>query len=174
MAEYELKAGAKIELTSTDEMQAMLSPIEKLLRQAIERAPTIIKTSAEITTDGSGNLGGGLSGPGQIIYTCPAGHEAYVHRLKVTAAGYTPTSPLTTGNILVCRNANTAATLEQFFPVAGTVAPVIITEGSHSCMQLGHSETLVVAGTGLPANLNMFLALQIRLWPAAATIRGAG
>lgn len=170
MAEYELRAGAKIELVTPEEHREAFRPLEELVKQLKDQTPTIIKSSAEVSTDSSGNLGGGLAGQGTVVYTCPVGWEAFVHRLRITATGYTPNSPLTTGQVWISRNGPSISTVEYFLPVSGNVAPVVMTEGSNSAVQLLSGETLVVWGDGLPDSLNFFFALQLRLWPARSKV----
>jgi hypothetical protein len=175
MAEYELRAGAKVELLSSAEMSDEFDKLRKLLETwRRETAPTIRKASHQLTTDAAGNIGGGISGPEKVIYRCPVGYEAFIHRLRITATGYTPAAPLTTGQAYIGRNGPSISTVELFLPVSGTVAPVIITEGSNSAVQLLSGETLVIYGSGLPNNLAMFFGLQLRLWPSKSNIVGAG
>lgn len=177
MATFELKAGASVDLLTPEELDSTMGPIQELLAaiKADMGGPTVIKGGDEVATDGSGLLGGGLAtGAGHVIFRCPVGYEAFVHRLKVTATGYTPTVPLTTGEVLICRNGTSIAAMEAFLPVSGVVAPVVMTEGGTSAIQLLSGETLVVVGDGLPVNTNFFFGLQLRLWKAKAKIDGAG
>lgn len=174
MGQTELRAGATIELLDKSELHAEVDALKRFLRDLDPPPPTVIKATAELTTDGAGNLGGGSSGPGVRIYQTPLGYEAFVHRLRVLAVGYSPSAPLTTGNVFVSRNGPTLSTVEYFLPTSGTVAPVIVTDGSNAAVQLVSGETLVAYGSGLPDNLTIFVGLQLRLWKSKSAIIGIG
>lgn len=174
MAETELRAGVKLEVLTHSELREETEALKRFLADLDPPPPTIIKATTELATDASGNLGGGSSGPGVLVYQVPLGYEAFIHRFRVMAVGYSPSTPLTTGEILVSRNGPTLSTVEYFLPVSGTVAPVILTESSNSAPQLVSGETLVAYGSGLPDSLTLFVGLQLRLWKSKAAIIGAG
>ena len=173
MAETELRAGVTIELLTQSELAEELQSLRKFLRDLDPPAPTIIKATTELTSDASGNIGGGSSGPGALVYQVPVGFEAFIHRVRVTAVGYSPASPLQNGELSFARNGPTLSTVEFFLPVSGTVAPVVITDGSNSAPQLASGETLVAFGR-ITANTTLFVGLQLRLWKSKSAIIGAG
>ena len=165
MAEIELRAGAKVSLLSTEEYQ---SGLDKLLEELTnnQAVPTVMHAPpVTATTDASGNLGGGaLGNQAVVVYECPVGHQAFVHRIIVDAPTATPASPLTAGWMRFCRNAATLSSTEFFLPVQGDVAPVEADWGSRSAPMLSSGESLVVFGASLGATIQYVFNLQVALW----------
>lgn len=171
MARYELRAGAEIDLLTADEMRDALSDTMGKLGDALAAAqpsPELVRHEvATGTTDASGNIGGGLAGDGWPVYAVPVGMRAFVHRFLFQVASATPTSPLTTGQVLVCRNRPTPTAVEMFLPVSGVVAPVLVTEGRDTAVQLLSGEKLILAAASLPTATAWSVNMQIRLYPAS-------
>lgn len=174
MGEYELKAGAKIELLDKAELHDEMAELRSVLARMAPRPPTIVKAERTLVSDSAGNIGGGITGPGVVVYQCPLGYQGFVHRFRVTATGYTPSTPLTTGEAWVARNGPTLSTVEFFLPISGVVAPLVLAEGSNSAVQLGPGERLLLFGGSLPVDLTLFVGLQLRLWRSVADVEGAG
>lgn len=168
MAQYQLKAGAHIDLLTADELNGALGSVAGWIMGYLEAGRhTVVRNTAETVTDPAGLLGAnGLAGPGVEIYSCPTGFEARVERIALTAPGYSAAAPLDTGSIYLYRNAPAWLNIEYFWPyLPGRIAPdVSYREGEHSSIHLTSGERLVVAGEALPAGLPVYFAVQVCLY----------
>jgi hypothetical protein len=173
VAKFTLKAGGEIDVLTSDELADQIDRLEQALRHETEQ-PMVRRQSTEVTTDASGNISGGIGvgGSANVVYQVPTGYIAFVHRLNSNAPGYTPAAPLTTGGVIICRNANLVANTEMFLPVSGVVAPVLFTAGSNSALWLNGGDQLVIGGGGLPVSIPIIFTVQVRLWRAAAHPEG--
>jgi len=129
------------------------------------RQPTPINPTFVVQADANGVIGGGFNPtvlPSPVtLFQCPMSHEAWVNRISIRSPGRTPTSPLTQGQVLV-----TGTTTDEvifFLPLAGQVAPVLITEGRLSAAQLNPGEKMILIADGLPANTALRFDFQIVL-----------
>ena len=167
MGEYELRAGAKIELLTPEELADQLDALKEFLGNSTP-VPTVIHTPpVTLTTDASGNVGGGAAGVAPVtLYECPVGFQAMIHRIVVDAPSATPAAPLTAGWMRFTRNAATVNSTEFFVPVNGDVAPVESDWGSNSGPMLLSGESLVVWGTALGTTIQYVIHCQVRLWAA--------
>lgn len=165
MAEYQLKADAKIDLLTPGEMKDIVKGLEDLLGK--ENPPTVKKRASRSTTDASGNLGGGATGvTPHEMYQCPVGYQAFIHRIHVDSPSCTPAAPITTGWVRFTRNSPNTTQTQIFLPESGFVAPVVITDGSNSAIWLGPGEYLYAYGAGLPVSTEFDFEVQVRLWVA--------
>ena len=119
------------------------------------RQPTPQKVTKVLTADGSGNI------PLTDIYTCPVSHEGWVNRIAITSPGGSPKTPLTTGEVI--GTGSTSGELIFFLPLAGTVAPIWITEGRMSASHLNDGERIQITADSLPANTSLRFDFQIIL-----------
>lgn len=169
MAEYELRAGAHIDLITPDEQRKALEPLERELQRLVEKDHyTTQRVSQTFTTTGSGaDPAGGYNGSGVILYTVPPGYCASVHRVYVNVGGANPGTPLTTGSWGLYRN-SPQGDLFGYAPglSGGTtqVAPVVLTWGTHDAQWLEGGERVVIAGAGLTDSAITFVYLQARLF----------
>lgn len=169
MAKVELKAGALLDLLTPGENATE----HEKTRQTIGRlvTPTPIWHPFSTSTDSSGNIGGGLSAPTSppVVYRCPVGMRADLHRLVVEVDGYSGATPLTTGEMRFTRNEPGAAfSIGWWLPQSSQVAPVTFVEGD-GCPSLNSGDRLVVVGDSLPHSVGVHFSLLVRLWPTAAT-----
>lgn len=120
-----------------------------------------------LTTQAVANAAGTIVGT--EIYIIPRSTIVSVHRVMVTAGGFTAAVPLATAGAQIgfYRNAaDNLANLWYFLPNGGTaLAPTLMTEGSSAAMEFRPGESIYVAATGLPANQSLNIELQIRLRP---------
>lgn len=127
----------------------------------VMRQPTPIKISSTQQAVG-GVIGGGLANPQPVtVWSSPLSHEAWINRITITVPGYTPASPLTTGQIML--TGSTSNEILAFAPVVGMVAPLLITEGRLSAAHLNTGEQILMYADGLPANALVRLDFQIVL-----------
>lgn len=170
MAKFQLKAGAEVDVLTEDELQRQVDRLERALTSKKQDRPTMRRATTELVADGSGNISGGIGvgGNANVLYQCPVGFVAYVHRLNINAPGTVPGTPITTGSLVICRNANLAANVEYNFPGDGSpsanVAPALVTDGQFSALWVNGGDMLVAGGAGLTAGLTLLVTMQIRLW----------
>ncbi len=126
---------------------------------------------ATITTDATGNVGGGMTGAGFPLFDIPTGMSAKLHRTTLTAGQYTPLAPLTTGQLAWYWNQPGAGSLVMFLPAGGAVAPIVITEGFDASWG-SDGDQLVVVGAGLPVNLTLTFTFQVEQLEASQPGRG--
>lgn len=138
----------------------------------ILRQPTPIKITRAVTSDASGLIGGGwslLTGANSRpvpLWECPMAMEAWINRIVIDAAGYMPANPYTTGNIRLISSSGVPI---QYFPIAGTIAPVIVTEGRLSAPHLTSGEYLAIQGESLLVGIQFTINLQIVLVTGVTT-----
>lgn len=181
VARYELRAGASIDLLTPDELRGGLDEVCSRLLAAYQHANrrNIARHTAAATVDQSGNLGGGYTGPGVELYTCPLGYAARLTRLALTDSQSTPAAPLndtaataTPPSIQLYRNGVSQDRIELAYPTApgNNVCPVIGHWAEHSAVHLQGGERLYAAGSGLPEGDTIYIALQVTLAPAAPSL----
>lgn len=167
MAKVELRAGAKLDLLSPDEMDEALGPVRDLLGKIAEPTTTIRHSAPRIVVPTNGII------TEAQLYRTPAGMEARINRITVTADGYTPGAPLTTAAAFLSFWRDAAATAYGFIvglPAGSTaVLPATITDGHDAAPVLANGEILVLSGnlvgSGSPlANaIGLYVNLQISL-----------
>lgn len=120
----------------------------------VMRQPTPVKITISLQANASGVIAPVL------LYQCPMSQEAWINRISIQSSAGTPASPLSTGELLCFSG---SGELVFFAPIAGVVAPMLITEGRLSAPHLTHGAPLNIQGDGLPANATFRIDLQIVL-----------
>lgn len=141
----------------------LILPTQKELIRQI-RTSTPIKVTKLIQADANGNVAGGLTTPNQEplqIYTCPLSVEGWLHRISISAPGFSPANPLKAGE-MVCVGSNSFEVV-FFLPLNSIVAPVQIVEGRYSAPHLNAGETIGFFGDGFAANQQFRVDMQIIL-----------
>jgi hypothetical protein len=162
MTKQRFAIGAELDLLSPADMASATNQITRALI-GTRQAPVIDQETTILQTDGAGNLGGGLNGAGLPIYRVPTGRRVDIQRVSLSSPGYTPAAPLTSGWIIASRDTGNGPPT-YIWPGSGTtVLPSLYTDGD-SAPRLSGGQRLMVAGAGLPANLEMVVQLQVRLW----------
>lgn len=135
---------------------AVLGLFESQHRELITvmRQPTPIKVTTALQANASGVI------LPTMLYQCPMSQEAWINRISIQSSAGTPTSPLTTGELLCFSG---SGELLFFAPIAGVVAPMLITEGRLSAPHLTHGAPMNIQGDGLPANATFRIDMQIVL-----------
>jgi len=154
--------GVDFDTVTPDELEQAVEPIRKAI-VSLQRPPDVLRVPATVTTDASGNVGGGANGQGLIIWEVPVGMRADITRVVLAGGGYTPAAPLTSGWLILCRNA-AAAPPDWFWPASasGTLIPSLWENSAGgNAVRVASNERLVAVGAGLPANLTFNLTLQI-------------
>lgn len=165
MAKFALKAGAEIDVLTSKELKAEVDSIRQQMANGIKR--DWFTTGEIVTVDSNGSLG--VSPDGNLIgvplYTCPTGRCAELHRIAITANGYDPSNPLTTGWLQWDRG-NPSLTSLIMIVGGGVTLPTVVVEGTGAAV-VRNGEHIVVSGKGLPANLQLGISLQLRLFDVA-------
>ena len=137
------------------------SSIGNLFRDGVQslievmRQPTPNKVAFQVLTSSTGAISP------TTIWMNPMSQEAWINRIAISAVGYTPAAPLTTGWLTLN---GAAGDLIYAFPISGTtVAPVVIAEGRVSAPHLNSGSSLSVTGAALPPNISIRFDLQIVL-----------
>lgn len=162
MAKYELRAGAEIDILTPAEHAKRMDKTDKEFRNSLDGEA--LTGTQQIATDAAGNVGGGVNGPGVTLYEAPAGMTAHLHRVTMSANGFTPILPVSSGWLAWYRGAPSSGSLVMFTPSSGTgVIPFVWSEGRHSAPIFRPGEYLVLSGAGLPASLQVGIAFQFTL-----------
>lgn len=167
MADVELRAGIKIDLASGAELREQTDELAARL-DALNEAPLMQRTLQVLNVSGTGTIGGGLGGSGQVVFTCPQNYAARIVRLALNDAVHTPASPLAAGWIegYVDSPSDPAGLAFGSPPVGGTtVLPIIYTDGNHAATMLRDQQQLVIVGAALPASVPIGIGLQVWLYP---------
>lgn len=171
----ELKAGASIDVLSPKEHKEQTDRLLEELKRAA-RGPLVDLTSAIVATDAAGALGGGLTGPGIVVYTCPMGRTARLHRFSITTDAATPSAPVAAGWLSIYRNQPGPTALVHAFPQPGsaTLLPIVQTWGGETAPVFRSGDRIMLAGAALPVSTKIGVTLQLCLYelPDAAG-RGA-
>lgn len=173
MAKVKLAAGAEIDLLSSDEHKHQTDRVVQALAELSKNLSTTTHHIEGLITDASGNIGGGVGGPGHVLYRVTTSYAAAIHRYAFNAAGYTPGTPLQTGWLMIVENdPNGLGNLVVPLPGTSnnTVAPVTFTDGRASAYLLRRGSELRVIGGGLPDNLPISIGLQLRLIEGAEDV----
>lgn len=126
------------------------------------RQPTPLNITTAVTANAAGVIGGGLTTPDPVtLFQCPMSHEAWINRIAISSPSAKPNAPLVTGQAMCI--GSTAGEMIFFLPIAGTVAPILITEGRLSAAQLNEGERMLFSADTLPANTTLKIDLQIVL-----------
>jgi len=171
--EVELRAGAKFDLASTDELRDTESRIMAAVHDGA--LPLTIKHTAQATTDAGGLLGGGRTGGGALLYPCPDGMYASFKRISIAAPGATPGTPIA-GGAWMTLNTDSGGDLQQeaIIPQTGQTQalPCLITDGS-AAIVLRRGSKLVVVGAALPVSTTISFRFQIELYHTAKAAEAA-
>lgn len=164
MGTYTLKAGASIDVLTPKEHAEEMEKTRKVIRDGL--GANVIRGMQQITSDAAGNVGGGINGNGVLLYETPLGYRAGLHRVSIAAPSpYTPVNPVNQGWLGWYKGGPSMASLVMFTPSSGTaVVPFVWSEGNHSAPVFTSGETLVLVGSGLPANLQMGISYQLTLY----------
>jgi hypothetical protein len=140
----------------------------------LRQAPFVDHEVTVVYTDGTGNLGGGLGGAGVPVYRVPTGRRVDIQRFSLSAPGYTPATGLVlaAGWIIASPDTGNGPPI-YIWPETGTniVLPSIKKDGD-SAPRLHGGQRLMLAGAGLPNNLEIVAFLQVRLWADYPQSRG--
>lgn len=165
--EVELRAGAKLDLASGAELAAQTAELGDKL-DALNGEPLLERVNTGgLTVAAGGTIGGGANGAGVPVFVCPQGMTARIVRMTVNNPAATPSAPIVAGWLQAYVDAaSVPANLAFQTPVVGstTVAPVILTDGSHSAIMLRDQQQLVVVGAGLVAGQVYAVGLQVWLY----------
>lgn len=160
MAKVTLRAGAEIDLASTDDMRAALSEHAARLLKAIAE-PETLTIVATATTDSSGNL---PSGGGQAIVPIlhvPLGMIAIVHRINIEAAGFTRAAPTSSGYLNFCVDSTAASGVLVGTPAGSTVvAPATIVDSLSAAPVVKSGQVFGVYGAGLANSTEFTFRVQ--------------
>ena len=126
----------------------------------VMRQPTPLNVTVTVQANAAGVIGGGFTAPSPItLWQCPVSTEGWLNRIGLLSPSGTPGTPLTTGQMLM--TGSTAGELIMFYPLAGIVAPTLVTEGRLSAAQLNPGEQVLLIGDGLPANAYFTFYFQV-------------
>jgi len=155
-----LQAGAEIDSMSPAEFREEMEAILKRLGPLLEPKTILQYNCPKIVVPASGAVAE------TILYEAPTGYRTTLHRIAVTADGYTPGAPLTTAGawLALWRDGVSPYNLLYPFPTTGTtVLPTVITEGSNAAVALRNGQRLVVSGAlgAVTANIGLYFALQL-------------
>lgn len=173
MGEVKLEAGAMMDLLSGTEYQKgttdLIGKLDQIVQGLAEAQLGDIaqNVTANVTSDGSGNVGGGVNGAGAILWRVPQGFNARLFRGAVATPGSTPAAPITTGWMAMYADQPGISGLVMFLPVGGVVAPLVWTDGRHNAAYLADGQQLVVIGAGLPANTQFGFRFTVSLFDGA-------
>lgn len=180
MGDVKLEAGAVLDLLSGDEYEkgtsTLTGKLDKISDQlgAIDSPPMLVRVPNEVTTDASGNIGGGSLispslNPPPILYRAPVGQTARIVRMSLADGTHTPIAPLAAGWLMFYVDQPSPGNLVTFAPQLGStnVLPNVYTDGTHSATMLRDGQALIVVGGGLPANTNIGVGLQVWLYPTS-------
>lgn len=163
MAEVKLEAGATFDLASGTELRELGEKLADHI-DALNDDPTYQITGANVQADASGNLGGGLTGPGLVVFRAPSGTAARLVRYSATSPTATPAAPLNTGWWALYRDTPNPAGLLAFAPPqGGAVAPIVVSEGRTDAILIRDGGTVIVIGAALPANQALSFGFQVEL-----------
>jgi len=146
----------------------LFSGIARIIKQSnqdlvtILRQPTPIKITSFLQADGSGVIGGGFTNPQNAVtlWQCPMSMEGWVNRISVTIPGRGPGNPLAQGQGQAFATGSMGE-LIFMLPIAGTIAPIQITEGRISAAHVNSGERIIFFGDSFPANTIFRIDLQI-------------
>jgi hypothetical protein len=162
-----LQAGKDIDILTSDEMAALVSPITEKLWLAEQFDVFDFEFSLVAAS--------GTIAPVDI-YTVPVGSLLTVHRIEVNAPGATASAPLAPGGstqLGFYRNEpNVVSNMFAFLPSAGwqtpsatSIAPAVMTYSSHSCKVLKPGSQLYVSGSGFTGSQVLYINIQVELKP---------
>lgn len=165
MSKQKFAIGAELDLLSPADMGKATNDIVRAVI-GLRQAPWIDHEVTLLSVDASGNVGGGVGGPGVPVYRVPTGRRVDIQRLSLSSPGYTPTAPLTAGWLVASADQG-GGPLIYMWPGAGepaaNVIPSLIGDGD-SAARLTGGQRLMLLGAGLPTGLEIVVFLQIRLW----------
>ena len=160
MAKWELKAGASIETLTRDELSAELGPLKYAAAQGL-KAPTTMRAPFIVTTDASGTI------TATVIWKCPVGQRARVHRVSVGSPAYTPGSAYSpAGGWLTVSTEADGSVPDWMLPEGSSPAiiPAVMTATSDAPYLLD-GEGLILKAGGLAAALQINGRVLVELWP---------
>lgn len=155
--------GAELDLATAEEMRTVFAgSVAKLL--PLKQPPIIRRVSVPFSTDAAGNVGGGASGNGQILYRVPEGMRTTFHRITLDGPSVTPAAPLAAGWVRFVADAPSGF-LVTFLPATGTtsIAPAERAYG-RDAPRLNGGQQLILVGVGLTASIELVCHLQVEEW----------
>jgi hypothetical protein len=162
MTKQKFAIGAELDLLSPADMGHATDQITRALI-GTRQAPVIDRETTVVFTDAAGNLGGGAQGAGVAVYRVPTGRRVDINRAGLSSPAYTPATPLATGWIIAAADTGNAPPI-YLFPGSGTTVLPSLYSDVDSAPRLVGGQRLVLVGAGLPANLEIVVLLQVRLW----------
>lgn len=159
MGEYELRAGAKIELIGPDDLRAEGERQRDWYQQVMREAEgeTILHTALPFATDATGGTAS-LARGGAPVYRVPVGYDAYVIRCSVDYMGSDAATPVTC-DVRLAENQNSPSALRS---VTNQLPSVFAASRSHAPLFRSGSE-VVVSITGGPVSTSISCHLQVVL-----------
>lgn len=153
-----LEAGAEIDFLTADELRHELSPfVPREKPMSWSEAPTV-RNHKLVSVNSAGMISTPQGDP-VVIVTAALGYTYRIARLAISADGYSPSAPLTSGWLIFA----IGNILVYPLPIAGqALAPLVITEGDPAQVLFG-GDDLAVIGAGLPADITLRLDLQLRM-----------
>jgi hypothetical protein len=171
MGKQKFAIGGELDLLTPAEMGKATDQITKAVI-GLRQAPFVDHEVAIVAADANGLLGGGAGGAGVPVYRVPTGRRVDIQRVSLSSPAYTPAAPLTTGWIIASPDTGNGPPV-YIWPGSGTtVLPSLYTDGD-SAPRLHGGQRLMLAGAGLPANLEIVVFLQVRLWADYPQSRGS-
>ena len=136
----------------------------------ILQTPTPIKITRTFTSDGNGQIGGGLVGGISAfpldIFAAPTSHEVWVNRFSITSPGYSPRAALQQGELMITGSHSSEPI---FWTPFLTAAPLLVLpvqfsgQGRLSAPHLNAGEKMQVVGDNLPAGTIVRFDMQMVL-----------
>lgn len=158
----QLVAGAEVDLLNADELEEAINPLRAAIDE-LKRLDTYLQVPCpKITVPSSGVV------PETTLYTCPVGYRATIHRLAISADGFTPGAPLTTAGAWLAFWKETATPYNLIYPLPqpnSSVLPVVITEGNNAGPVFRNGQHLIITGAlgAITDQTGLYVSLQVRL-----------
>ncbi len=160
MASFELRAGARFDTVTPEEMAHLLEG-QLMALLAAQRQPDVFSVTKQATVPADGVLG---SGNLIELYAVPVGMVAIVHRINIEAAGYTRSAPLTAGWINFAVDTPIDTGVVVGVPAGSSaVAPGTIVDSLTAATVVKGGQRFGAYGAGLPAGVVLSFRCQIVL-----------
>jgi hypothetical protein len=159
VAKVTLKAGAELDLMSSDEHRQHLDRLKSDLLDWMRQTEgeTLTRTGTTFVTNSSGTTAGPENG-GYGIYRVPVGYDAFLTRCSVDYEG-SDAADTVSCDLRISADNNTPAALRSL----ASVVPNVFAEGrSHAPLFRG-GQLVVVSITGGPASTTFYCTVQVLL-----------
>lgn len=148
--------------------------LDKTIGEHLTKFGALIRTDTFLDVEFKTTVGTNGTVAAQEVWRVPTGWDAWLHRVAVTADGYTPGSPLTTSGawLALWRDTDSPLGFIVGLPASGNaVLPVTLTEGRGSAKVLRNGQTLIVSGSlgTLSAAIGLYITMQVRLEKSASS-----